>query len=115
MKARPGAESPSLVDRPGVDAARDPSDVDRPRPSDGAPPGRADAAWLSWALAAVSALVAASWTYLAVAHANDRYRLDQVSGVRIALARWFDHERCTRRSSTGRMWAANPDALGRRP
>jgi hypothetical protein len=46
--------------------------------------------WLSWALVGASGLVGLAWVYLAVAHADDRYRLDHVSGVRIALARAFE-------------------------
>jgi hypothetical protein len=47
-------------------------------------------AWLSIALLAASAVVAASWAFLAIVHVDDRYGLDHVSGARIALARWFD-------------------------
>jgi hypothetical protein len=48
------------------------------------------AGWLSWALVTTSTLVLVAWTYLAVVHVDDRYRLDHVSGARIALARALD-------------------------
>jgi hypothetical protein len=43
--------------------------------------------WLSWALVPTSTLVLLAW---AVVHVDDRYRLDHVSGARIALARALD-------------------------
>jgi hypothetical protein len=47
-------------------------------------------AWLSWALIAVAGLVFLTWLFLAVAHVDDRYQLDHVSGARMALARYFN-------------------------
>jgi hypothetical protein len=47
--------------------------------------------WLSAALIVAAALVLFAWTYLAVSHVDDRYRLDHVSGARMALAQYFDH------------------------
>jgi hypothetical protein len=41
---------------------------------------------LSAALIAVSLAVAGIWAWLAVVHLHDRYRIDQVSGVHLALA-----------------------------
>jgi hypothetical protein len=46
--------------------------------------------WLSLALVAVAASVVLAWAYLAVAHVDDRYGLDHVSGTRMALAQYFD-------------------------
>jgi len=46
--------------------------------------------WLAWALVGVAALVFAAWLFLAVAHVDDRFQLDHVSGARMALARYFD-------------------------
>lgn len=51
------------------------------------PPDRAPRKWLAVSSVAIGALILASWIFLAVAHADDRYRLDHVSGARIALAR----------------------------
>ena len=51
-------------------------------PADRRPP-----TWLAVSSVAIGALILASWIFLAVAHADDRYRLDHVSGARIALAR----------------------------
>ena len=45
---------------------------------------------LAWALVGVAALVFAAWLFLAVAHVDDRFQLDHVSGARMALARYFD-------------------------
>jgi hypothetical protein len=62
--------------------------VERPTPSgDAAIPGRR---WLAAALVGVSLAVLLSWLFLAVAHVDDRYRMDHVSGVRIALARYVN-------------------------
>jgi hypothetical protein len=41
-------------------------------------------------MVAVSGLVFIAWVYLAATHVNDRFGLDQVSGSRIALARYFN-------------------------
>jgi hypothetical protein len=46
--------------------------------------------WLTLALIATAALVFVAWLYLAGAHLDDRYRLDHVSGARMALAQYFD-------------------------
>ena len=46
--------------------------------------------WLAWALVGVAALVFAAWLFLAVAHVDDRFQLDHVSGARMALAQYFD-------------------------
>ena len=46
--------------------------------------------WLSWSLLAVAGLVFVAWLFLAAVHVDDRYRLDHVSGVRMALAQYFD-------------------------
>jgi hypothetical protein len=54
-------------------------------------PGLPGERWLARGLVAASALVVLAWAYLAVSHVDDRYALDHVSGVRIALARAFDH------------------------
>jgi hypothetical protein len=51
------------------------------------PVDRGPPTWLAVSSVAIGALILASWIFLAVAHADDRYRLDHVSGVRIALAR----------------------------
>jgi hypothetical protein len=47
--------------------------------------------WLSRAMVVVSALVLVAWIYLAAAHVDDRFGLDQVSGSRIALASSFNN------------------------
>ena len=47
--------------------------------------------WLSWSMVAVAGLVFVAWLFLATAHVDDRYQLDHVSGVRMALAQYFDH------------------------
>jgi hypothetical protein len=39
----------------------------------------------------VAGLVFVAWLILAAAHVDDRYQLDHVSGVRMALAQYFDH------------------------
>src|SRR5687768_12525100 len=46
--------------------------------------------WLSLALIVTASLVLVAWAYLAMAHVDDRYRLDHVSGARMALAQYFD-------------------------
>jgi hypothetical protein len=46
--------------------------------------------WLSWSLLAVAGLVFVAWLFLAAVHVDDRYQLDHVSGVRMALAQYFD-------------------------
>jgi hypothetical protein len=46
--------------------------------------------WLSAALVLVSAIVLGACLLLAAAHVDDRYRLDHVSGARIALARYVN-------------------------
>jgi hypothetical protein len=46
--------------------------------------------WMSSALILTAVLVLSAWTYLAVTHVDDRYRLDHVSGTRMALAQHFD-------------------------
>jgi hypothetical protein len=59
----------------------------------GAEPARAALVagdWLNWALIAVGVAILLAWLYLSVAHVADRYRLDHVAGVRIALARYFN-------------------------
>ena len=60
-------------------------------PSDGGrladrPPSSALPRWLTLALVALALAVVASGTYLAAVHVDDRYRIDHVSGVRMALA-----------------------------
>jgi len=45
--------------------------------------------WLSWSIIAVAGLVFVAWLFLAAAHVGDRYGLDHVSGVRMALAQYF--------------------------
>jgi hypothetical protein len=47
--------------------------------------------WLSAALVLVSASVLGACVLLAVAHVDDRYKLDHVSGARIALAQYVNH------------------------
>ena len=42
-------------------------------------------------MVAVAGLVFVAWLFLAAAHIDDRYQLDHVSGVRMALAQYFDH------------------------
>jgi hypothetical protein len=54
-----------------------------------APLGRPTPRWLSAGLTLVSVLVFSAWLLLAAVHVDDRYQLDHVSGVRIALARYF--------------------------
>jgi hypothetical protein len=49
------------------------------------------ARFLSAGLLMVAAAILAGWTFLAVAHVGDRYKLDHVSGVRMALAQYFTH------------------------
>ena len=44
--------------------------------------------WLAVCSLALGAVVLMSWVFLAVAHVDDRYRLDHVSGTRTALARY---------------------------
>lgn len=44
--------------------------------------------WVGLALAAVAVTVAAAWLLLAATHLDDRFMVDHVSGVRIALARY---------------------------
>lgn len=46
--------------------------------------------WLSRTMVVVSGLVFVAWIYLAAAHVDDRFGLDQVSGSRIALASSFN-------------------------
>lgn len=46
--------------------------------------------WLSVAAIALGVAVVGAWLLLAAAHAEDRYRLDHVSGARVALARYLD-------------------------
>jgi hypothetical protein len=46
--------------------------------------------WLHWCLIAAGGLVFLAWLFLAVAHVDDRYQLDHVSGARIALAQRFN-------------------------
>jgi hypothetical protein len=78
------------VNRPVVDAAGAvPSGSEQPAP-EGASADPAVPIWLSWAMVAVSGLVFIAWAYLAATHVNDRFGLDQVSGSRIALARYFN-------------------------
>jgi hypothetical protein len=78
------------VNRPVVDAAGAvPSGSEQPAP-EGASADPAVPIWLSWAMVAVSGLVFIAWVYLAATHVNDRFGLDQVSGSRIALARYFN-------------------------
>jgi hypothetical protein len=47
--------------------------------------------WLVYTMFTTAALVFVAWLYVAVAHADDRYGLDHVSGARMALAQSFDH------------------------
>jgi hypothetical protein len=47
--------------------------------------------WLALASIASATLVFVAWVYLAATHVDDRYRLDHVSGARMALAQSFDH------------------------
>ena len=47
-------------------------------------------AWRSGLLLGLSALIVGAWLFLAVVHVDDRYRLDHVSGARMALARYVD-------------------------
>jgi hypothetical protein len=78
----------------GADMSRPPTDA---IPATTPVPGRSDErvppadpglpTWLAVSSVAIGALILASWIFLAVAHADDRYRLDHVSGARIALAR----------------------------
>jgi hypothetical protein len=78
------------VSRPVADeAAAVPSGSDRPSPDD-VSPDAAGRPWLSWAMVAVGGLVFVAWISIAVAHVDDRFGLDQVSGARIALARYFN-------------------------
>lgn len=78
------------MNRPVADAAAaDPSGSEQPA-REGVPPDPAGRIWLSWAMVVVSGLVFVAWIYLAAAHVDDRYGLDQVSGSRIALARYFN-------------------------
>jgi hypothetical protein len=77
------------VIRRGSDVVREPPEANAPT-RDEPRAAVAQPAVLSWTLFAASAAVAGAWVFLAAAHVRDRYRLDQVSGVRIALARWFD-------------------------
>jgi hypothetical protein len=65
----------------------DQNEAGREEPRDDLPTSR----WLSLALIVVAALVVLTWAYLAVAHIDDRYLLDHVSGARMALARYYDH------------------------
>ncbi|HZB02254.1 MAG TPA: hypothetical protein VE800_09125, partial [Actinomycetota bacterium] len=44
--------------------------------------------WIAWGLIAAAVVVAGAWLLLAVAHVDDRFMVDHVSGVRIALARY---------------------------
>jgi len=75
MSRPPGDAIPAAMPVPGR------SDEPVP-PADRGPP-----TWLAVSSVAIGALILASWIFLAVAHADDRYRLDHVSGARIALAR----------------------------
>jgi hypothetical protein len=54
------------------------------------PGGSRGVRWLSAALVLVSAGVLSACLLLAAAHADDRYRLDHVSGARIALAQYVN-------------------------
>jgi hypothetical protein len=47
--------------------------------------------WLSWSMVGIAGFVFVAWLFLAAAHVDDRYQLDHVSGVRMALAQYFDH------------------------
>jgi hypothetical protein len=75
MSRPPTDAIPAVTPLPGRSDEPVPS-TDRGRP-----------AWLAVSSVAIGALILASWIFLAVAHADDRYRLDHVSGARIALAR----------------------------
>ena len=46
--------------------------------------------WLSYALIVAAASVFLAWVYLSVTHVDDRFGLDHVSGVRMALAKSFN-------------------------
>jgi hypothetical protein len=78
----------------GADMSRPPTDdIPAVTPlwgrSDGPvpPADRGPPTWLAVSSVAIGTLILASWIFLAVAHADDRYRIDHVSGARIALAR----------------------------
>jgi hypothetical protein len=78
----------------GADMSRPPSDAIPAatpilgRSDEAVPPAdRGQPTWLAVSSVAIGTLILASWIFLAVAHADDRYRLDHVSGARIALAR----------------------------
>jgi hypothetical protein len=75
MSRPPTNAIPAATPVPGRSDEHDPP-VDRGPPT-----------WLAVSSVAIGALILSSWIFLAVAHADDRYRLDHVSGVRIALAR----------------------------
>jgi hypothetical protein len=76
--------------------------VRRPRPDAGSPAtpvrersevavaeaGSHRPTWLVVCSLALGALVLVAWVFLAVAHVDDTYRLDHVSGARMALARY---------------------------
>jgi hypothetical protein len=78
--------APSLGETPDAERGSQ-DDAGREYPRDHPPTPR----WLSIALIVTAAVVLSAWAYLALAHIDDRFRLDHVSGARMALAQYFDH------------------------
>lgn len=75
---------------PPTDAAPEAAAVREPTGQVTGPRGRRRPDWLSASSIVLGVLIFAAWIFLATAHADDRYRLDHVSGARVALARYVD-------------------------
>ena len=76
------------MSRPPTDAVPTTTPAPPRGDEDVRPSVRRQPTWLAVSCVVVGVLVLAAWAFLAVTHVDDRYRLDHVSGARVALARY---------------------------